>query len=211
MLNQIKSLIRKLAVKGELRLLRSSIVGQYSNIQLADVAPNSPWFGKVVVRSLQIIEKHDPRRFSRVTREIDWIVNTRLFAGVKARYRAINRSCEIDFDEPSDGYLEGESEFENYAALYASDIVHEATHGRIRRFVKHRKSFGEMMKEERLCRIEQKRFLVEIEPFFPTAAHAYTRDLEADESKFRERYFRLRQHGSLYNEFQRLKRVFFEN
>jgi hypothetical protein len=109
-------------------------------------------FKEITIAALSLIEKHDPRRFRIVCRELRYIiedpkrtVSGRYFNPLKICFSNLS---ECRFDEHRDWYL----------PQYAGILIHEATHGRL-----HSKSFwySKQTKEriERICEAEQDRFL----------------------------------------------------
>jgi hypothetical protein len=118
-------------------------VGRFHGIILADWRQRSPHFQSTLMGSLQFIFDHDPRRFSRVQRHIDWIVNRGLELGKCGEYNAEIKTCSIDFQEP-----EPDDDPIWHVALNAMTVVHEATHGVLR-------SLGITYTEQNRVRIEE--------------------------------------------------------
>jgi hypothetical protein len=108
------------------------------------------------VAALQLVRSVDPRRFRRIQREIEFIVNQE--ATNYASYDRPTRSCIVDYDKVD------HSEYpEWYLWQYASTLVHEATHGALySRHIAYTPALRARI--ERLCHTEQTRF----------AAKAYT-------------------------------------
>ena len=134
-MGKIQSTVKHCLQKLELFLYKKSIVAEYGNVKIVDLKEKSPWFGVIIHRSLQILEQCDLRRYCRVQKELDRIVNATLaFEG--ALFRSTNKTCIIDFEEPIQVYKEDGYDFDPLATYYACFIIHEATHGRINRLKK---------------------------------------------------------------------------
>ncbi|MEM6821060.1 MAG: tetratricopeptide repeat protein [Verrucomicrobiota bacterium] len=133
-------------------------LGQYRGIRITDVNlddSDDALFLDMVTEALKLIEKNDLRRFERVCRHVNWIVNSELLS--LGRYQRIFRVCYLDFL----GYGVAEEREKNVVRL-ALTIIHEATHGHI--FAKHvayTKSLR--IRIERLCRLEEERFLEKLD------------------------------------------------
>jgi hypothetical protein len=82
-------------------------------------------FTNAVLVALILLEHHDPRRLERVFRHISYIVNSEGTA--LARYDFELRACFIDFGRLFPLYRDPEQ----FAALLALIVVHEATHGKL--------------------------------------------------------------------------------
>jgi hypothetical protein len=122
-------------------------------IKLCDVSQRAKVDDRFLVdtrAALQLIKSVDPRRYRRVQREIESIVNCE--ALVFAGYSRTNKICQIDYGRHTET---GDAEW--YTWYYASVLVHEATHGAIySRQVDYTPALR--VRIERLCRKEQKRF-----------------------------------------------------
>ena len=119
-------------------------------------AGGSARFCETVERALQLIRDHDPRRYLRVTNSADWIVDyVAPFGSGGGVYRSAIRSIELDVDY---NLVDSEAAL---AAQVASVIVHEATHGELRR-----RGFPytdvNWKQCERICVAEENRFLLKL-------------------------------------------------
>lgn len=137
---------------------RMSIIGKYQGIRIADVNlddTDDESFLEMTIEALKLIEEHDPHRFRRVRRHVKWIVNSELLA--LGRYQRIFRVCYMDFLN----YGAGENTPRD-TVRFASTVVHEATHGHV--FSRHIAYTRRLrIRIERLCRLEQKRFVGHLE------------------------------------------------
>ncbi len=120
---------------------------------------------EVFVNALKLIEEADPRRFKRVTGHLKWIV-----IGDRKRlgsYSSVGRVCNLRL---LSGFQSTERRL--IAHLYASVIIHEATHGLLeaKRFAYTRCNASRI---ERICRAEHWRFLAR----FPELRHSIQRFL----------------------------------
>lgn len=130
----------------------------HEGIDLCDVAGagKDKQFVVYTVRALELIKSSDPRRFRRLQRHFECIVNLRLLTA--ASYDKRLRICELDF---SRFYCTEDAES---AILYlAAALVHEATHGAVcSRKISHDKK--RRLRIERLCHREEARFIHRINP-----------------------------------------------
>jgi hypothetical protein len=123
-------------------------------IRIVDVRKRGDSFERTMTEALRLVREHDPRRYQRITRHIDWIVNEFAFSGA-LEYETGTRVCSVEFYEPES------VDHELLAALYACGLVHEATHGAI-------SSHGipydteKRSRIERLCVKEQNRFVTRL-------------------------------------------------
>ncbi|MEX2120642.1 MAG: hypothetical protein WD847_13700 [Pirellulales bacterium] len=101
-------------------------------------------FHDAVAEALDVLERYDPRRFARVGRNLRAICNGPLAS--TALYQPHTGICWIDM-----------SRFESWrgeaalAVLLAATIVHEATHGELRRLARTRRN----LREEAICHREE--------------------------------------------------------
>ena len=149
-------ILRKVRIWGYSKL----IVGEHAGIKLVDISSNksnAKPFIEHTSLALDLISRIDPLRFARVTRYIDYIVNLELYSG--GRY-CPGKICQIDY---------GRMNFSKYPDwflyLYASAIVHEATHGYIQSKGIIRTS-ANGMDIERICVTEENHFLSKIQSFW---------------------------------------------
>lgn len=126
-------------------------VARFEGIVISDLNQD-PGFRETALAALRLIKDLDARRFRRIQRHINWIVNVPLPYG-GAEYSYSTQTCRLDFErsfwKPYAGY-----EF----ALCARILVHEATHGVVD---SRRISYSAKMRSriERLCVREEQRFL----------------------------------------------------
>ena len=143
---------KKLNLAGRMILwgARGSEVGQFDGIRLANMRTSGGSFKQTLENSLGLIRQHDLRRYARVRGQIRWIVNNKTPSG-EMEYLEELQLCMFEFFEPP--WLGREV----LAAIYASFLVHEATHGRIfSRGIPY--DAKTRMRIERLCTREQNRF-----------------------------------------------------
>lgn len=119
-------------------------------------------FAQATQAALEMIQRYDPRRFRVIEREVRLIVNQSLVSG--ASYDRSIRQCKVDFAKywvGADGQTHTDPQAEHYEwylALYASTLVHEATHGRLNSlYFAYTKTTR--LQIERICVGEQRRFL----------------------------------------------------
>jgi len=131
-----------------LRLMRAT---RFDGIRIVDLRKGGDSFEHTIAEALRLVREHDPRRYKRITRHIDWIVNELALSG-GLEYEKGTRVCSVEFYEAT-GIAQ-----ELLAAVYACGLVHEATHGAI-------SSHGipydaeKRSRIERLCVKEQNRFV----------------------------------------------------
>jgi hypothetical protein len=110
-------------------------------------------FAVTVKAALDLIRKHDPRRFRMVLRHLRYIVNVEIVSG--GQYNHALRCCKIDFGRIPLDKAELYSDW--YLAWIACVIVHEATHGRLEsRWFAYTPTTRVQI--ERICRAEERRF-----------------------------------------------------
>lgn len=129
---------------------------EYESIRVVDVNFNDTddlSFAVTVKAALDLIRKHDPRRFRMVLRHLRYIVNVELISG--GQYNHALRSCRIDFGRIPLDKAELYSDW--YLAWIACTIVHEATHGRLEsRWFAYTPTTRVQI--ERICCAEERRF-----------------------------------------------------
>ena len=172
----VSKIISELCNRGRVWLQRTSEVGRFGGIVLADLrnsGSQTEHFRETILASLRLLQRTDPRRFARVQRHIVWITNCTLSRG-GAEYHHAVRSCFIDFQEPAPPF-----EPDYLIGWYACTLVHEATHGVVRsRGILYTPEFRERI--ERLCVCEEQRFLRRLAAIEPELAARI--DLEFDAS-----------------------------
>ncbi len=151
----VSKFISELCNRGRLWLQRTSEVGRFEGIVLADLRNSgnqTEHFRDTFLASLRLLQRTDPRRFARVQRHIAWITNCTLSHGGAEYYHSV-RSCFIDFQEPAPPF-----DAEYLIGWYACTLVHEATHGVIcSRGILYTPALRERI--ECLCVREEQRFL----------------------------------------------------
>jgi hypothetical protein len=125
----IRRWLSNLAHRGQLWAQESAEVASFEGIRISDLGSGkqSPAFRETIIAALDLVKRLDPRRFQRVRRHIDWIVNTVSTDG-GARYVSRSRTCEFDLEDP---VCLGAASHEFRTGWCASSLVHEATHGLI--------------------------------------------------------------------------------
>lgn len=125
----------------------------HEGIQTVDLMPQSAGreaFFSRTIAALQLIRETDPTRFSRLRREIHYIVHTILPSA--AEYRRLSKICCVDFSEYPF------AEFPEFSLkAYTCTLIHESAHGYL-----HSKAVpdvsGLKREVERICTIETIRF-----------------------------------------------------
>jgi hypothetical protein len=149
--------MQKLADRMELAAMKIGEVGRIDGIGIAYGRwreDHRDLFLQTAKEALSLIRENDPRRYARVKRYIKWIVD-RVNNTMGAEYDFRNRICTFEF------YSVPGLDQTLFAAIFASFIVHEATHGAI-------ESRGIIINEttrsriERLCTAEQNRFAAKL-------------------------------------------------
>ncbi len=134
-------------------LCESNVVDRYNGFVLADSNHNKNDDNAFIARTkeaLNFVNELDPRRYRRIQENIRYIQNIEHYAS--ACY-APGEVCRIDF-----GRLDYEEKEELSLYRYASILVHEATHGYLKkRGIKTTKK--RKIQIERICRAEENRFL----------------------------------------------------
>lgn len=163
----ISRLISHTAKKIQLRMMLNSVVHEENGVKVVDVRSDAGnLFGDVISESLRLIRECDDYRYRRVTSLLDWIICIPLsFEG--ARYRHYLKACEIDFIEAERYLKEDSRHFSYYSVYYASVLVHEATHGRIRCYLSNIDTEAEKFRSEQICRSEEAKLLSKIHSHFP--------------------------------------------
>jgi hypothetical protein len=186
---------QKLLNRGLLRLQRTSEIGRFDGIILADTQDSS-LFRNSVLAALQLIKQLDSRRFRRLQRHISWIVNCPLPHG-GGQYHYPTRTCRLDIEKTSP-----EPHPEYAAAAVASTLIHEATHGVLRaRGIGYSGQLRSRV--EGCCVREQNRFLSRLAMTRPEIAKFYHR--EFIESRWHRSWTATRLQ-SLFDLIRRLRR-----
>jgi hypothetical protein len=125
-------------------------VGQYAGIKIVERHASGVFLTRTV-EALELLKRTDPRRFGRVQNHLKYIVRDELaFAAACYDYR--RQACRVDFAR-----LHFDKHPKVAPMFYAGLLVHEATHGVLR---KRGIPYNEHNREriERLCRREDYRF-----------------------------------------------------
>jgi len=160
--------IQRLVDQGLLCVQRRSEVARFEGIILADVRGRGPHFKTTLLKALQLISDHYARRFARVQRHINWVVNVGLELDKSADYNSVTRTCSIDFIEPED----------DAAGIWsvwhcARILVHEATHGVLISWgIPYTQELRARI--ENLCVAEERRFLSRVGRLQPELAELTT-------------------------------------
>ena len=134
----------------------------FDGIKICDIASSNDEerqkFCSSIVAALELIKKHDPKRYCRVQRHLLYIINEPVREG--GLYRHLFRSCSInislfDFEDSEDWKV----------VALACTIIHEATHGVM---CAHNISYNEAhyLRVERACHQEEGRFTRRFMPEF---------------------------------------------
>jgi len=142
------------------RLWQRSIVAQHDGLALVDVSFRKELQSEFVrqsIKALELVQQHDPRRYSRIREAFDWVVHMEL-VDLKAQYWRWPAACILDFSrfpfhKSPDAVL----------ILLAASLVHEATHALLfRRGISHTRST--YIEVERICCLEEARFAGHVNP-----------------------------------------------
>jgi len=126
------------------------------SIRIVDVRRRSEDFRATILASLELLRNTDPRRFYRVTNNLDWIVNASL-STPGAEYWHWARACVINFEESWPG-----RDLEFSIGFHASLLVHEATHAYLEgRGIQYDES--KRARIEELCVKEQNRWAANLD------------------------------------------------
>lgn len=134
--------IGKVSRKLTIRLWSAMTVEEFHSIRIVDVRRRSGDFHATILASLELLKNTDSRRFSRVTKNLDWIVNTSL-STLGAEYWHWARACAINFEE---SWPDRDVEFS--IGFHASLLIHEATHAYL-------EGLGIQYEESNRARIEE--------------------------------------------------------
>ncbi len=168
----------KLLKRVLLSLQKENEVARFEGIILSDPS-NDALFRETVLAALHLIKELDSRRFRRIQKYVNWIVNVLLPYG-GGEYSYSMRTCRLDFEksvwEPYGDYA---------TALCARVLIHEATHGVVNAMgIPYSKQLRSRI--ERLCVREEQRFLLMLAKSQPDVAKAVWD--EFDESRWYRRW-----------------------
>lgn len=121
---------------------------------ISEVPERAEDFFRLMKMAVNFLEKYDRRRFSRLTKRIKLIVDTRI--GFTC-YRRLYNSVETDM-----GVFTQSLRGQERIILYASALVHESTHALIADRLSRPIRESERTRVERLCLLEEARFLKRI-------------------------------------------------
>ena len=172
----VRNPIHYLANRILLRLYQASVVDTYGEIPISTLRKGGDQFVGILKHSLRLIEENDPRRFARVVRHVDLFVDCSHPGGAySASYRHLINVVEIDFE-----YCEERGDSLFHAGYYAGVIVHEATHGKIRKFgidtIRENR-----VQVERICRSEENRFLNRLNAIRPDLGNRLKRPFNPED------------------------------
>lgn len=154
--------MRQLIVKLWLPIARwfynNTLLQTYEGIKICELANSSASEKEqhlgYLIQAIDLIKTHDPRRFHRIQKRLQYIVN-RVCIG-SGEYRHELRACIVDLTQ-----FEFEVNEDHYIVQLACTLIHEATHGEIQA---HNIAYGKQnfSRIERICDQEEKRFLARI-------------------------------------------------
>ena len=152
-------------------------VTEFEGVAVADMKGKSDAFQKTMVSALALIRDTDTRRFQRVRRHINWIVNCTLDESA-AEYHKEFRSVRIDFEEPA-----GDLDTPFLIGFWARSLGHEATHGHLFRYgIAYTDELRGRI--ERLCVKEENRFICRLASAHPDLARQLHREFNDQEWQF---------------------------
>ena len=152
------------------------MVGEVFSIPLVSLSDSHHDFVRIITRSLQLIRHFDPRRYERVVKYTQWLVDDALYGGAyTSEYNERTKSIQIDFE-----YDDSKGGMYLHAAHYAGSIVYLATHGRIHaRGI--RSNSSSRLRKARICQAEKNRFLERILEIFPELPSSMIRPIDPDD------------------------------
>lgn len=157
-------------------LARKTVVTQYNGVGICHSALHlwcNEEFTTMVGRALRLVEQTDSLRFARIARFVRYVRPTGLLGDTSAQYVRSSRLCVMDWKKircPGDPNLTVLSS--------AIVLVHEATHGLLNcRGVRHTRARRSRI--ERLCVLEEARFICHLDPTLSDAWLQVSRDAYA--------------------------------
>jgi len=142
----------------ELWLIKKSCLGHIDGIAVCDaslVRQNRDNFLNLTRQAMALVQSIDSRRYRRLCRHIQFIVNMELISGGNFARRL--KICHVDYTK----FTSADSLWN--LRQYAQLLVHEATHGLLfEKGILYDKETRERV--ERLCRLEEYRFALHFEP-----------------------------------------------
>jgi tetratricopeptide (TPR) repeat protein len=140
-------------------LLKKSCLDHIEGIAICDISIGQgpkDGFLNLTRQAMALIKSLDSRRYHRVCRQLDYIVNTELISGGNFDWKL--KICHIDFSK----HLTSDDPLWNLRG-YARLLIHEATHGFLfEKGIPYDKETRERV--ERLCHLEEYRFALRFEP-----------------------------------------------
>ena len=160
--------------RGFLCFQRHAEVARFEGIALADIRETSSHFRNTYLAALKLVRDHDPLRFARVQRHIQWIFNCHLPL-VMAEYDAGTRTCRVNFEEPPN-----EADLQLWIGFGACTLIHETTHAIVHahgiRYVPELRA-----RIERVCVTEENRFVAKLAHAQPELAAKLHREFNESE------------------------------
>ena len=164
---------------GEAWLARKTVVTEYKGVSICHSALHlwcNDEFTTMVGRALRLVEQTDSLRFARIGRFVRYVRPTALLGETAAQYVRFSKLCLMDWRKircPDDPNLTVLSS--------AIVLVHEATHGQLfSRGVRHTRARRSPI--ERLCVLEEARFIRHLDPVLSDAWLQVSRDAYAGAS-----------------------------
>lgn len=134
----------------------------YESIRLADFYSEDSAFYAFIADVLEFIKEVDERRFQRIQKHINWIVNISMIERDAGEYHAFLKLCMLNCDVSRTDNIEN-------LVYTASVIVHEATHAFLDDLgIVYDKTTR--VRIERLCVTEENRFLQNAATVYPDIA-----------------------------------------
>ncbi len=137
----------------------NTLLQVYEGIKICELVANPSSAEKeqhldYIIQAIDLIKNHDARRFHRIQKRLQYIVN-RICTG-RGEYRHELRACIVDLTQ-----FEFEVNEDHYLVQLACTLIHEATHGEIDA---HNILYSKRnaLRIERICDQEERRFLARI-------------------------------------------------
>ena len=158
---RVRELAGKVALKVastlELWLIKKSCLGHIDGIAICDmsmVQQNRENFLNLTRQAMALVKSIDSRRYRRVCRHLEFIVNMELISG--GNYARRLKICRVDYSR----FTSADSLWN--VRQYAQLLIHEATHGLLDEMgIQYEKARRERV--EKLCRLEEYRFALHFE------------------------------------------------
>ena len=159
-------------------LLWKSTRAKCGRVRITSLEKDHENFVAVTLAALALIEKHDPKRYARLQKELLFITDAPGTA--YAAYAHDFRECRINWNGSAFDWAKGNvpaaenAHYAWYLASYAATLVHEATHGRL-----HSLGFSYTKQTrvqcERICEAEARRFAAHL----PQTEYDFAHDLRS--------------------------------